>query len=778
MCQQALLHYLTARAADIPQSDLALFLRLAERFTDFQAKETKKHADKRLPDSISRNVARLDELLATIAVCDPAIGSGAFPVGMMHEIVRARMALSAVEGMPAQTFYRLKRHAIHHSLYGVDFDPGAVEIAKLRLWLSMVVDEDEIRDIQPLPNLDYKIMQGNSLLEEFDGIRLLDDKLLQPPNAAQGTQVAELKARIAKLQAEAIRLHSEERKGAAQKLAAEQDIKRLKKQLGVIVNPAEAGAQGELAQQSSWSNLLRLQELHARFFDEDSRAEKDKLRRQLDELEWNFMEATLREQGRETAIAELKRASATHRKPFFLWRLHFAEVFQQRGGFDVVIANPPYVRHEEIKEFKPAFERNFACYTGVADLYVYFFERSVKLLRDGGALSFITSNKYFRSGYGRKLRELLAQSTRIRRIIDFGELPVFAAGTDPAILIVTNDAPGTEHLLQSSVIKEVEEINQLPNIIATRSNEQLQTTLQGEGWTLENSAVLSLLAKLRRVGKPLNDVVAGRFYYGIKTGLNEAFVVDRATRDRLIAEHRSSAEVLKPFVHGSDANKWTVDLRDDWLVYIPWHFPLHLDTSESGVSDRAESLFKKNYPAIYTHLLAHKPSLLKRNADETGIRYEWYALQRWGAEYWQEFKEPKIIFNETSKELHAFFDETGLYTNKTLFMLIAPQPKPLLAVLLSRTLDWLFRHEFPSWGDPWKGGRVQFRGDRMATVPIPDFPPKVEHNITHLVDRILSAKQRDAGADVSALERELDELVYALYGLTPEEIKIVEGATK
>jgi len=144
--RETLLHYLTARAADIPQADLVLFLRLAERFTDFQAKETKKHADKRLPESIRKNAARLDELLAIITVCDPAIGSGAFPVGMMQEIVRARMALATVEGMPDQTFYQLKRHAIQHSLYGVDLDPGAVEIAKLRLWLSMVVDEDKAQD--------------------------------------------------------------------------------------------------------------------------------------------------------------------------------------------------------------------------------------------------------------------------------------------------------------------------------------------------------------------------------------------------------------------------------------------------------------------------------------------------------------------------------------------------------------------------------------------------------------------------------------------------------
>src|SRR5439155_5196389 len=221
------------------------------------------------------------------------------------------------------------------------------------------------------------------------GVRLLDDKLLQPPDAGRESEITQIKARINSLSKEVFRHHGEGKKGAVQKLSAEQDIKRLRKQLDALVHPA-AEAQGDLGQQSSWKNLLRIQELHTKFFDENSRVEKDRLRKQLDALEWDFMEATLREQGREQAIVDLKRASVTHRKPFFLWRLHFGEVFQQRGGFDVVIANPPYVRHEEIKEFKPAFKRTFECFTGSADLFAYFYERGVKLLRDGGALALIT----------------------------------------------------------------------------------------------------------------------------------------------------------------------------------------------------------------------------------------------------------------------------------------------------------------------------------------------------------------------------------------------------
>jgi hypothetical protein len=752
MCQQALLHYLATRAADVPQEDLALFLRLAERFADFEAKVTKEHADKRLPDSISRNAARLDELLATIAVCDPAIGSGAFPVGMMHEIVRARMALAAVEGMPAQTFYQLKRHAIHHSLYGVDLDPGAVEIAKLRLWLSMVVDEDEIGDIQPLPNLDYKIMQGNSLLEEFDGIRLLDDKLLQPPDAARETQVAELKARISQLQAEAIRWHGEGRKGAAQKLSAEQDIKQFRKQLDALVNPAAAGAQGELTQQSSWSNLLRILELHARFFDENSRTKKDELRKDLDKLEWNFMEATLREQGREAAIAELKRASATHRKPFFLWRLHFAEVFQQRGGFDVVIANPPYVRQEAIKEFKPALKRTFECFVGTADLYVYFFERGVKLLRPAGALAYISSNSFLNSAFGENLRRYLSANTRIRQLIDFAETKVFEAITEPLVICLTRES-AADNSVEFLKWDESTPLERITSAVQTSFQTIAQRELKPDGWQLEAPVVLRLLEKLRRAGKPLGEYIKEHFYYGIKTGLNEAFVVDRATRERLIREHKSSAEVLKPFLRGRDVKRWRTEPQDLWLIF-----------TRRGIDI-------KKYPAIYEHLLPFKNQLMpgKPGGRKPGS-YEWYEIQD-NIAYWQEFEPPKIVYQDIARYFGMAWDDSGSYLANTCYF-IPRAEKWMLAVLLSSAMQFYVKKVIGSD----EGGFIRLFSIHVEKFPIPAMTSEKQKPVERLVERILSAKQRDAGADVSALERELDELVYALYGLTPEEIKIVEGA--
>jgi len=769
MCQQALLHYLTTRAADIPQTDIALFLRLAERFTDFQAKETKKHADKRLPESIRNNAVRLDELLATITVCDPAIGSGAFPVGMMLEICRARMALAAVEGMPEQTFYHLKRHAIQHSLYGVDLDPGAVEIAKLRLWLSMVVDEDNISDIQPLPNLDYKIMQGNSLLEEFDGVRLLDDKLLQPPATTRESEIADLKIRISTASQEFVRLHGEGKKSAAAKLATELEIKRLKKRLATLLNPDEAGTdgQGELNQQTSWASLKRIQELHSTFFDEDSRAEKDKLRRELDALEWNFMEATLREQGRETALAELKRASATHRKPCFLWRLQFGEVFQQRGGFDVVIANPPYVRHEEIKEFKPAFRRVFECFAGTADLFVYFYERSVKLLRDDGALALITSNKYYRTGYGEKLREFLARELTLQQLIDFGDAPVFEAIAYASILTGLRTKPAPDASVLGYTWEKEMTFERIAQIVPERGQQILQSELKSDSWRLESPIVLRLLEKLRRVGKPLGEYVSGRWYWGIKTGLNEAFIVDRATRDRLIHEHKSSAEILKPILRGRDVKRWRTEFAEQYLIKI--ESSENKDHPWSGKSEKeAEGAFAAIYPAIHKWFEEFRSALKKR--DDQG-RFFWELRS---CAYWKEFEQTKLVVPAISGTVNVSLDRDSFFCNNKTSIFVCDNATFVSAIVNSKVALWFTRQVFATK----QGGFFDFEPRYSSQWPIPAASPVKQKQVERLVDRILTAKAQDASADVSALEGEIDELVYALYVLTPNEIQIVKGTAK
>ncbi|MHC5825048.1 MAG: Eco57I restriction-modification methylase domain-containing protein, partial [Nostoc sp.] len=252
---------------------------------------------------------------------------------------------------------------------------------------------------------------------------------------------------------------------------------------------------------------------------------------------------------------------------FFQWHLHFNEVFQQQGGFDIVIGNPPYVRQEQIKELKPALQAEYECYTGVSDLFVYFYERGFKLLKSGGCLSYITSNKYFRAGYGEKLRQFLGEKSQVQVLIDFGDAPVFEAIAYPSIILVSKNRPDNHQarVLNWEVGKSVDEFNL---VYKNQSFYMPQKELGADGWRLESPAVFRLVEKLCKAGKPLGEYINGRFYMGIKTGLNAAFVVDQTTHDKLIAKHPSSSTVLQPFVRGKDVKRWKINFAQQYLIKL------------------------------------------------------------------------------------------------------------------------------------------------------------------------------------------------------------------
>ena len=287
-----------------------------------------------------------------------------------------------------------------------------------------------------------------------------------------------------------------------------------------------------------------IEKLKFKFFDEPAHDHKAKLKKQID--------------------AELSACFAAAKKSLgyevtFDFEVWFSEVFDRNSGFDIVIANPPYVRQEEIKELKPVLQNQFQCYTGTADLLVYFYERGVKLLRRGGTIALITSNKFYRAGCGEKLRGFLARELTLHRLIDFGDPPVFEAIAYASILVGVRTAPAHDASALAYTWETEMTFERITQIVAERGQQIRQDELKPDGWGLESPAVFRLIEKLRRAGKPLGQYVDGRFYYGIKTGLNEAFVVDRATRDRLIHDHKSSAEILKPFLRGRDVKRWRVE---------------------------------------------------------------------------------------------------------------------------------------------------------------------------------------------------------------------------
>jgi hypothetical protein len=401
---------------------------------------------------------------------------------MLHELINLRTCLFSEHRIDSAALYDKKLEIIQRNLYGVDIDQFAVNIARLRLWLSLVVedqrnplDDPEAQDKVALPNLDLKIEVGDSLMA---------------PDPSGG------------LQPDLIRRQQIE------------EFNRLK------------------------ADYMRAHDLR-----------KAELRREIE--------------AKRAEIAEWAHPGTQVRG--LDWPVEFAEVFaDEPGGFDIVLANPPYVRQELIKDLKPALKCVYGdLYCGTADLYVYFYIRSLQLLRPGGMLAFILSNKWFRANYGEKLRGHIAETCAVRSITDFGELPVFTAATFPMIFIARKSRPGAVGALFTQV-KSLEDPYPDVRALIERDGHRLpESAFRGANWVLADCTTADRLEKMERAGVPLGEYVNGRIYYGIKTGFNKAFVIDGAKRAELIAADPRSEEIIKPLrsvtTYASGASRTATD---------------------------------------------------------------------------------------------------------------------------------------------------------------------------------------------------------------------------
>lgn len=778
MCQESLINYLKTELGDkVDGEDIKTLIKYGDLAieNDLRVERIGKETDTysyKLSDTVRQYAQLIDDKLKNIRVCDPAIGSGAFPVGMMNEIVRARKTLTNyLKDEDGRTEYDFKRHAIHECLFGVDIDPGAVEIAKLRLWLSLVVDEEDIKQIKPLPNLDYKIMQGNSLLEEYDGIKLIDYSFFKKEDITKIT-LDDINEKFWKLNKELIELHKCNLLTPEKQASIEEEQKQLEKQKRRIKKEKDMNNEQMKLQLSGVSiakqKAERLLFLYKLFFETYQKTKKDKLKEDIESLTWELIETTLKEEGKEDKIQEIEQFKENNIKPFFIWHLHFAEVFQEKGGFDVVIANPPYVRQEKIKPLKPFLQKEFdGFYCGTADLYTYFYKRGLDLVRSVGNLCFIAPNKFMRATYGKNTRNLLTAEAVLKAVVDFCELPVFESGTDPAIVLVIKKKTTKNTLFTVATIKNAKEIEKLNEVVIKRGFAMNTVDLSIGGWILEPRNVLELIEKIRSKGKPLGEYVNGRLYRGVLTGLNEAFVIDAVTRERLIAEDPASEKLIKPWLNGHNILRWKSLFDNHYLISIPSSANKPWPWSNEKTVTKAREIFEQTYPSLYNHLSKWENKLVER--DDQGKF--WWELR--SCSYYGEFEKPKIVYNETSKELHAYVDYKNFFINKTGFIIISHDNEYLVGIFNSRLMDYYFRNNFPAWGDPWKGGRVQFRKDRMIQVPIVSASDSQKAPIIKRVQTILDNPTKQA--QVKEYERQIDQMVYELYGLTEEEIKIIES---
>lgn len=487
MCQQSLVSYLATHLKDVPREDIETFIRIGDFQSDYDAAGTKAHEENFLPESISSNAPKIDELLEDIRVCDPAIGSGAFPVGMMQEIVRARASLtnrldlakpnktpSERESFArSRTAYELKRHAIQTSLYGVDIDPGAVEIAKLRLWLSLVVDEDERERVQALPNLDYKIMQGNALLDEFAGVKLIDDAMFEKPVSDIEAERHAIQGRINELTQQLFALHGKGAEAGELKRKFSKETDRLKKQSKALTQPKVVEELSLLPDDPFAEARATLDEMRRKidgFFSLTSPREKREMRTRIEKLEWRFMEQTLKARGEEDALKELAVHRRDNRKPYFLWKLYFSDVFRSKGGFDVAIANPPYganIDSNDLSVYVQSYPRSTS---GIRDLYKMFIEKGMRdLCRQEGLLCYITPNTFLTQLKYKDIRQFLLEH-KITQIINLGD-GVFEQVVVPTSVTLVEKNKKSDALSYSDIPAEyrfVEKILQLPSKIVSQ----------------------------------------------------------------------------------------------------------------------------------------------------------------------------------------------------------------------------------------------------------------------------------------------------------------------
>jgi hypothetical protein len=377
-----------------------------------------------------------------------------------------------------------------------------------------------------------------------------------------------------------------------------------------------------------------------------------------------------------------------------------------------------------------------------------------------------------RAGYGKNLRNWVDQFS-IESIVDFGDLPVFEEATTYPCIWHMSKTANAELNFKATSIESLDFEVSLSEYVRENQFEVNQSLLPENGWTLVNDKIQRLLEKIKNQGTPLGEYVEGKIYRGVTTGLNEAFVIDEETKDRLIEKEPKSADFIKPFLGGRDVKRYQPLKVDKWILFIPWHFPLHEDETIIGASKEAETIFQKDYPAIWSHLNQFRTKLENRNKTETGIRYEWYALQRCAATYYQEFDKAKIVVPAIVKSANYSFDESGFYGNdKT--SIISTGDKALLGIISSKAVDFFMKQI----ASTKQNGYFEYKPVYVSQLPIAPTDDQQKSFIESKVDQILSLKKENPQADTSALEREIDLMVYELYGLSEEEIGIVEGGVK
>ena len=627
----------------------------------------------------------IDQKLIDVKICDPAIGSGAFPMGLLRELFFCR---SAIEPNIVENAAKVKRHIIENNIYGVDIERGAVDIARLRFWLSLIVDE---KSPEALPNLDFKIMQGNSLLEQYKGADL--------------SNVTE------------------------RKFGAGQGITIFDHMIDIF--------------------RKNLRDKLAEYYICPKHDDKVRLRKDIADI----VKLQLEEQGINIDFGDIDLSANSQ---FFLWHTWFYDVFSRpsQEGFDIVIGNPPYIQlQKDGGELADRYANaGYTTFARTGDIYCLFYERGWQLLRDGGHLCYITSNKWMRAAYGEKTRAFFAQKTNPMLLIDFAGVKIFESATvDTNILLLSKEKNQEKTICTVTNKQQKSDVTKLSDFVEQQSVTCAFTS--SDSWVILSPIEQSIKNKIEAVGTPLKEWDI-KINYGIKTGCNEAFIITTAKRNEILdncgtEERQKTEELIRPILRGKDIKRYGYDWAGLWLIYLPWHFPYQFNDNIQGASEVAEKAFAEQYPSVYAHMLQYKEILSKRNRAETGIRYEWYALQRWGAKYWDLFFKPYICWKAVGRNLSFALVEGGTFLTAPASFISAGEYNNTILLYLRSSVGKYFIYKY---SDTTGAGDIMLNIQSLIQFPIPIV--KVENE--------------------NMSESEIDTLVFDSYGLTKSEISYIK----
>ena len=675
MCKESLIQYLKQSIKDFIEKeskrknkDIAILndakLLLAEDgkvISDFvNTNESSKTID------IRTNAILINHLLSVVKICDPAIGSGAFPLGLLNEIFNCRRALhNIIDSNSVISNASLKKEILQKNIYGVDIEKGAVDIARLRFWLSIIVDEESPNS---LPNLDFKIMQGNSLLESFDGVDLSD---FEKTNIRAKYLATDLFATDSGLLSE----------------------------LNFIIN---------------------------KYFDTSDHYKKRSYLKDIGEHVKKILLSKLKDSDNQEIYNKIINLKIEN--PFiFLWHIYFAPVFDD-GGFDIVIGNPPYIQLQKATGVKVLdkkgkqidqklgdiyAEEKFESFERTGDIYCLFYEKGFSLLKEHGTLCYITSNKWMRAGYGESLRNYFATKTNPLKLLDLSGAKIFDNATVDVNILLSEKAENQGNT-QACSLTEKTGVNNLSLYLNQNQSECPFTTK--DSWVILSKIEQSIKRKIESVGTPLKDWKDIKIYRGVLTGCNEAFIISTDKRNEILNncssedERTRTDEIIRPILRGRDIKRYGYDWDNKWLIatFPSRHYDIDL------------------YPALKSYLLKFG----KEKLEQSGKKYQingvlvksrkktnnqWFETQD-SIAYWDLFFQPKICWKAVGRRLAFALVEEGIYlTAPASFISGDSNNEILLAYLCSAVANYYINQYSDSTG----AGDLMLNIQSLVKLPIP-----------------------------------------------------------